>query len=221
MILLAIDTARENCAVGLSIDGVVVVSEQAIGKGHAEVLMPQIAALLAEAKLKPRDIGRIAVSVGPGSFTGLRVGISAARGLALAIGAPVIGVPSLRAHAFSAIEMRNAMGLPARPVLALMPARGEEFYAQAFDAGGTPTEPPSVSNAAAIAERLGTEDFDFAGGLIEGDGLPRPLHQRTAPDIRAVIALGLQLDPTDNPPRPLYVRPPDALPQTRNLIARR
>ncbi|MCX5494899.1 tRNA (adenosine(37)-N6)-threonylcarbamoyltransferase complex dimerization subunit type 1 TsaB [Kaistia dalseonensis] len=220
MILLAIDTARENCAVGLSIDGVVIVRERMIGKGHAEVLMPEIAALMAEADVKPTQIDRIAVSVGPGSFTGLRVGISAARGFGLVTGAPVIGISTLRAHACAARIERDRLGRPAKPILALMRARDDEFYMQAFNADAEPIEPPVVASLDSVVARVLEGGFDIAGAAIEHEGIAPPLHVRSAPDIRAVIALGLALDAAENPPRPLYVKPPDAQPQTRARIAR-
>jgi tRNA threonylcarbamoyladenosine biosynthesis protein TsaB len=220
MILLAIDTARQNCAVGLSIDGVVLLREQTIGKGHAEILMPQIEALFAEADITTARLDRIAVTVGPGSFTGLRVGISAARGLGLVTGAPVVGISTLQAHAASALAERTRNGLPARPILALMAARADEFYVQAFDADAQPAEAMHVLDAETVAARVRQEGFDLAGACIDFPDMPSPLIERTSPDIATVLALGLVLDPASHPPRPVYGRPPDAQPQLRGKIAR-
>lgn len=221
MILLAIDTALENCSVGLSIDGTLVLRQQTIGRGHAEVLMPEIAGLFAEAGVSPRDLDRIAVSVGPGSFTGLRVGIAAARGLALVGRRPVVGVSTLQAHAVSAVALRDRAA-PLRPILCMLPARGEEVYGQLFSADADPLEPAMAAPAAAFFERAAREGLDLAGAgaTLAGEGV-HPLHRLSAPDLAAVIALGLRLDPDANPPRPLYVRPPDAQPQTHARIARR
>ena len=101
MLLLAIDTAGPDCAVALARSGaggaeILVRASERIGRGHAERLMPMIeAALRRSASVDFADLDRIAVTTGPGSFTGVRVGIAAARGLALALDIPAVGVGSL------------------------------------------------------------------------------------------------------------------------------
>src|SRR3569833_864960 len=102
MLILAIDTALDHCAAAvLDSDAAVMRAQQSLPmkRGHAEALMPLIARVMKEAGLPFAALDRIAVTTGPGSFTGLRVGLSAARGIALAAGTPVVGVTTLTAYA--------------------------------------------------------------------------------------------------------------------------
>lgn len=219
MTLLAIDTALENCSVGLSAGGAVFLRAETIGKGHAERLMPEIAAVLAEAGITASDITRIAVSVGPGSFTGLRVGIAAARGLALVRRVPVVGVTTLLSHAALAVETRPSG--EDRPILALLPARGEELYGQLFTAALQPLDEAVLAPIGHFAAIAGESDADLAGaGASRLERPERVVHDRSAPDIATLLALGARLDPAGHPPKPLYIRPPDAKPQLHKGIAR-
>jgi tRNA threonylcarbamoyladenosine biosynthesis protein TsaB len=135
MICLALDTALDACSAALLRDGVVLAEEtRDIGRGHAEVLMAVVETVLDGARLGILDCDRFAVTVGPGSFTGIRVGLAAARGFAVAAGRPVVGVSTLEALAADA----GAAG----PVLAVIDARRDEVYAGLFgpthEAGGPP-----------------------------------------------------------------------------------
>jgi tRNA threonylcarbamoyladenosine biosynthesis protein TsaB len=218
MIRLAIDTALENCSVGLDVDGVVTVRERTIGRGHAEALMPLMAELFASVGVSPRALTGIAVSVGPGSFTGLRVGIAAARGLALVAKVPVIGVSTLQAQAFSATTDRPALD---RPILALLPARSDELFGQLFSKDAEPLEPAVAGDLAHFAGLARTHDAWLAGAGAEALAMPEwVVHLRSAPDIHALLALGARLNPADHPPNPLYVKPPDAAISLRGKIAR-
>lgn len=220
MTLLAIDTALENCSVGLEADGVVSLCAETIGKGHAERLMPMVAAILEEAGVAPAALSRIVVSVGPGSFTGLRVGISAARGLALVGRIPVVGVSTLESHAALAVRERGP-GIE-RPILALLPARGDELYGQLFSAALDPLGAPalgSIAHFGGLAEAAGA---DLAGaGAPRLERPERVIHDRSAPDIAMLLARGASLDPETHPPKPLYIKPPDAQPQLHKGIQRR
>ncbi|MCX5477858.1 tRNA (adenosine(37)-N6)-threonylcarbamoyltransferase complex dimerization subunit type 1 TsaB [Kaistia geumhonensis] len=218
MILLAIDTALENASVGLVAGDRRWTRVATIGRGHAEILMDAIAGLLAEAAVPPAALERIAVTVGPGSFTGLRVGIAAARGLALVRRIPVVGVPTLMIHAVHALAL---METP-RPVLALLPARGDELYGQAFDADCTALCPPSARSAADFVAEAAAGGFAVAGAgaTLLGEGV-EPVHRDSAPSIDTLLDLGARLDPDLWPPKPLYVKPPDAAPQAGARIARR
>ena len=120
MRLLAIDTALEACSVAL-LDGDTVAAQetQAMARGHAEALMPMLARLQENAAFYFAVIDRIAVTVGPGSFTGLRVGISAARGIALATAKPVVGITTLEALAAPLIA-----GDASSPVVSVIDAPG-------------------------------------------------------------------------------------------------
>src|SRR5262249_1100125 len=127
-----------------------IVARQTIemARGHAEALMPLVAELMRFAAAEFSDIDRIAVTVGPGSFTGLRVGIAAARGLALAAGQPAIGVTTLAA--FGAPHMGAGH---AATIVAAIDARHGQVYAETFDPDGTSIQAPRI---AAISELAGT-----------------------------------------------------------------
>ena len=102
MLILAIDTALDACAAAVldtASSKVIAQESQAMKRGHAEALMPLIARVMKESGVAFDALDRIAVTTGPGSFTGLRVGLSAARGIALAAGKPVVGVTTLTAYA--------------------------------------------------------------------------------------------------------------------------
>lgn len=134
MKILALDTAASYCAAAVYDAGRDVVLAQVsenIGKGHAEVLMDYVSRALAEAGVTIKDIDRVAVNIGPGSFTGVRIGVSAARGFALALGCPAIGVT-----AFEALADETLARVPGKPVTILLDAHRGEIYGQTFDANG-------------------------------------------------------------------------------------
>src|SRR6202166_4227803 len=110
MLILAIDTALDDCAAAvLDIDAgrLIARESQAMMRGHAEALMPLIARVIKEAAIAFTALDRIAVTTGPGSFTGLRVGLSAARGIALAPDKPVVGVTTLTAYAAPVVSTNS------------------------------------------------------------------------------------------------------------------
>jgi tRNA threonylcarbamoyl adenosine modification protein YeaZ len=221
MRLLAIDTALEACSVGV-VDGArEVLKSEVIGRGHAERLMGMIEAAMGEAGLAFAVLDRIAVTVGPGSFTGLRVGIAAARGLALVTGIPAIGIGTLSIHAETA---RDAIG--DAPVLAVLAAGRGEIYGQSFAADGTPEGPPAAAPAEDFARRIAANTLIAGSGaaalaeILGDEARARTVHERSAPDIAALCRLARAAAPTGEAPRPLYLRPPDAKPQTAGRIAR-
>ena len=104
-IILHIETATENCSVALSKGNQLIgIIEESKGLSHAEKLIPFIDQLLQNAKLKPSDLNAIAVSIGPGSYTGLRIGASTAKGLCYALDIPIITIPTLLSITIGAIE---------------------------------------------------------------------------------------------------------------------
>ena len=110
MLILAIDTALDACAAGvLDTDaGKLIAQEsQPMKRGHAEALMPLIARVMKESGIAFLSLDRIAVTTGPGSFTGLRVGLSAARGIALAANKPVVGLTTLTAYAAPVVSQNG------------------------------------------------------------------------------------------------------------------
>src|SRR2546429_7782510 len=134
MRVLAIDTALGACAAAVldSAAGAILASESlGMLRGHAEAVMPLIARVMDAARCEFADLDRIAVTVGPGSFTGLRVGISAARGIALAAAKPAIGLSTLAGFAAPLIADDDSM-----QVVAAIDARHEQVYLQVFGSGG-------------------------------------------------------------------------------------
>ncbi len=224
MRLLAIDTALANCSAAVlddsgGVDRLVVASEE-IGRGHAERLMDMIAAALGEAELGFADLDRIAVTVGPGSFTGVRVGVATARGLGLVLCKPVVGVTTLAALAY---EARAEQGCP---VAAVIDAKRGEVYGQLFE-DGAPVIGPVAERGEAFAVRVPDETVLIGSGAAvvaaaarEDGRVLKIAAEPVAPAAGAVARAGrAALDP-DRPPSPLYLRPPDAKPQTANRIAR-
>src|SRR5580700_7279910 len=134
MRVLAIDTALGACSAAVldtTYGGIVASESVAMARGHAEALVPLIARVMQASQFAIRDLDRIAVTTGPGSFTGLRVGIAAARGFGVAIGRPVVGVSTLSAYAAPFLGADAAS-----PVIAAIDARHGQVYLQVFAAGG-------------------------------------------------------------------------------------
>lgn len=197
-ITLAIDTAAPRLQLALlRADGVVDLSLDDIATGHAEILFDRLAVLLARNGLGHADVERIAVTTGPGSFTGLRIGLSAARGLGLARKLPVLGIPSLLAI---------SLGVTAGPVTVLLDARRGEAYFQAFSAPGVAeTEPMLLPIEEARAQvKAGTT-------LIETPFV----------DLAAMVRFAASADPLHFPPHAAYIRDADAKPQNAARIPRR
>ncbi len=222
MRLLAIDTSSEACAVGV-VDGVrAVMRSETVGRGHAERLMGMIEAALRESDLKPADLDCIAVTVGPGSFTGLRVGIAAARGLALAIGRPAVGIGTLAIHAEAA---RATAG--SHSVLAVLAAGRGELYGAVYAADGSEREAPRAATAQVLAALVGPgiviagSGADLVLAALPMDMKPVVAHRSASPDISALCRLAVLAPSPVAPPKPLYLRLPDAKPQDGARIARR
>lgn len=230
MIVLALDTATENCAVALAKTGngltVLARRAEAIGRGHAERLMPMIGEVLAEADLTYGDLERIAVTTGPGSFTGTRIGVAAARGLALSLAIPVVGVSVLDAMIEAARPASEGL------VVAALDARRGEIYAKAIRPGsGTTVLAAQVTTAAAVALAIagldgepvtltGSAAADVARMLGEAGIKADIAGQAASVDINTAAALAAQAE-GGSPPVPLYLRPPDAKPQTGMAVARK
>jgi tRNA threonylcarbamoyladenosine biosynthesis protein TsaB len=219
--VLAFDCAGARCAAGVAVDGALAASrEAAMQRGQAEVLVPMIGEVLAAAGLGFGDLDLIAVTVGPGSFTGLRIGIAAARGLALASGLPCIGVPS-----FAAV----AAGVPlacrdGRPLAVALESKRAELFLRCFAPDGSPLGP-----AALVAPDAAQAALPPGPILVAGGGAPRfaaALGGRAEvfagpalPDLADIARLAQESwRPGEEPalPRPLYLRAPDtSLPRAK------
>lgn len=223
MIVLAIDTARDACQVGVleSASERASVRRAAMQRGHAEALMPMIAEAMAAAGVAAGDIDRFAVTVGPGTFTGVRVGIAAVRGLALALGKPAVGISTLAALVATA-RVRGIAG----PLLVALDARRGAVYTQSFAGDDSPRSEPVAAPAAEVVAALPKDIVQAFGcgapACAEAAPAGRPLTVvgvDSAPRIEAVARLAC--DPPPTPPVPLYLRPPDAKPQHAAGLARR
>ncbi len=195
---LAIDTAAPRLQLALALpDGGIDMLVEDIAKGHAEILFDRIATLLARNDATYEDLQRIAVTTGPGSFTGLRIGLSAARGLGLARNIPVLGIPSLFAISLAA---------PTGPVAILIDARRGEAYFEIFPAPGTIGAGPSLL------------PIEKARAAVPADAT---LVETPFADIGAMARFAAGADPLAFPPHATYIRDADAKPQDAARIPRR
>lgn len=195
-VILAIDTAAPRLQLALCDGDRLDVLSEDMAQGQAERLFSALAELLARNGRTYADLTRIAVTTGPGSFTGLRIGLSAARGLGLALGIPVLGIPSL-----TAISLNRAAG----PLAVLLDARRDEAYFQRFAAPGVPIDLPLLLPMQEARRRVGAEDQVVETPFAE---------------IGAMARFAGALLPADYPPEAAYIRDADAKPQERFKVAR-
>lgn len=211
-IILAIDTAMAACSVAI-VDGdgqPMVRLSETMGRGQSERLAPMIGEALAQAGLAPRDLGLIAVTVGPGAFTGLRIGISAARAFATALRLPITGIVTL-----DAIGAAWHADHADRGVTVVLETKRSDYYARRYFKGQAQGEPAAV-NASLLAGMLQSRD------AIVGDGARRFATERPewqsavisgyeVADPLIVARLGLRQSLGNNlqPATPLYLREAD------------
>lgn len=227
MLILALDTALEACSVALhdlEADRTLVRLQERMARGHAEALIPMVERALDEAEVAISDVDAFAVTVGPGSFTGLRVGISAARGFGLATGKPVIGIPTLTVLAAPLLAQDDRV-----PVAAAIDARHGNVYLQMIGAAGRVLVTPRATSVKDAARSIANGPVRLVGSgarlLTEvwpsGERLPVEIQIETMPDPVWLARLAGVADPARSEPRPLYLRDADAKPQTAQRIARR
>ncbi len=227
MRVLAIDTALAACSAAVfdTEHGGLVASESLpMARGHAEALMPLLKRVMDQAGRGFSAIDRVAVTTGPGSFTGLRVGLAAARGIALAADKPAVGLSTL--SVFAAPHMATDDSFP---VVAAIDARHGHVYLQVFSAGGRTFSTPrlaSLSEAAAAAAEtpafiVGSAAQSVADALTDGAAPPVTVDTRLAPDIAWVARMGAVVPEGQSPPTPQYLRAADAQPQYAAQLPRR
>ena len=213
MIVLAFDTALAACSAALydtRLDKVLSARHALMAQGHAEALPGMIAGVMGEAGLAMSAIDRIAVTRGPGTFTGVRIGLATARGFALALERPAIGIGTLEAL---------AAAVPAggeRSVVSIIDARRGEVYLQIFAADGTPQDDPRLASIESAVEQI-PENARLVG---TGADLPAFAAFRTEiaqvpalPDAACFIRRAATMAPDAALLEPLYLRAPDAKPQ--------
>jgi len=212
MKVLGFDCACRGCAAAVLVDGEVAASRSTpMERGQAEALLPLIDGVLARAGLRLAGLDLIAVTVGPGGFTGVRIGLAAARGFALATGLPLVGVTSFAAVA-AAVPAAARAG---RTLVVALDSKRDELFLQAFTQSGA-LEPVMVApvDAAGLvpagplllagdaAARLAPE-FGERARMAAGDGLPDPV------DVARLGLAAWQPGMRPDLPRPFYMRAPD------------
>jgi len=221
MLILAIDTALDACAAAVldtEAGSLIARESEAMKRGHAEALMPMIGRVIAQSGVAFAALDRIAVTTGPGSFTGLRVGLSAARGIALAANKAVVGVTTLTAYAAPVVSQNGE-----HPVVAAIDARHDHVYLQVVNGNGSSLIRPRVApiDEALTAGQFGSPYLvgNAAGILAERwpshAAPPFKVDAQAAPDIAWVGWLGAAVNPDTAPPRPFYLRAPDAKPASK------
>jgi tRNA threonylcarbamoyladenosine biosynthesis protein TsaB len=212
MRILAFDCAGAGCAAALTADSRVLAAKEIVAeRGHAQLLIPMLSDLLDEAGLAFGDIDRFAVTTGPGSFTGIRVALAAAHGLALGTGKPIIGVTVFEAMAAATADVAGRL-------LVAIDSRRAELFVQMFDAQGAATAEPAMLPPEAVAGWAGPGALTLTGdaaalvaphlaGMIANP--PEAWAGRVDPAVVARLAEGR---PAGTPPGPFYLRAPDAVP---------
>ncbi len=220
--VLAFDTAAAACSVAV-IDGDTVLAHESeiCVRGHAERLVPMIQRVMRAAGMTFSDLDRLAATVGPGSFTGLRIGLACARSLALAADRPLVGITTLEAIAHATPEEARSD----RTVLIALETKRDDFYFQIFDASLVPLCEPSSGNAEALFDALPDGQL-----LIGGDSTEKVLALLGARakeatvsddtiycDAAVVARIAISREPLADPGQlvPLYLRPPDTTSPTK------
>jgi tRNA threonylcarbamoyladenosine biosynthesis protein TsaB len=231
MNILALDTSMGACSAAVLLaDGSaqrIVLCEERMARGHAEALMPMVAEVMAGAGLDFAALDLVAATLGPGSFTGVRIAIAAARGFALVTGARLWGTDSLTVMAKAALESGMAGG--DSPFTVAVDARGERLYFGLYDEDGRTLAGPLLIEAGEAAALLPGELVTAVGNgashLAEAAMLRGRLVDARLPDLQpnaaALAELALAADETLPTLRPLYLRPPDAKPQAAAAVVRR
>lgn len=226
MRILAIDTALAACAACVLASGEDVPAAHesiAMERGHAEALLPLVDRVVSSVAGGFASLDRVAVTVGPGTYTGLRVGISAARAIGLAAGIPVVGVTTLSALLAPLVGPEHR-----RLAAAAIDTRHGHVYFQAVAPGGR-----SIVAAGLLPIRDAVRLIGSGPVVLTGSGAPLVAAEAlacgvdatvydapVAPEVALVAKLGLVADPAHALPKPLYLRGPDARPQDHARIAR-
>jgi len=226
MRILAIDTccgAVSACVLDGGEAEAIVRRSEPMTRGHAEALAPLIEELMGLVEGGLGSLDRIAATAGPGSFTGIRIGLATARAMGLALEIPVLGVSTLVAFA------GPLLAGPAPGIIAsAIDARHGRVYLQLFEATGRPLLPPRIEGLREAARAIGAGPVWIAGSaarLLAAEAARigitvESVEDADFPDIVAVARIGLATDPRACPPRPVYLKPPDAQPATGEVVAR-
>ena len=215
MKVLGLDTSTSTASAAVLIDDAIAAegSADTAGGAASEALMPLVARVLERAGLAPRDLDAVAVGAGPGSFTGLRIGMATAKGIAFAAGIPLWAVSSLAALALGAVR-RGATGT----ILPVLDARRGEIYVGTFRDDLTPLAPEAVLAPSAVKSRA----VSYTAPLLVGDALAtyaselamigRQMAEPRTPGAVEVAMLALCGERVDvlTSGAPVYIRPSEA-----------
>ncbi len=224
MIILALDTASSTCAACLTRDGqngsriMLVEASEIIGTGHAERLMPMVREVMQQANVSFGEIGMIAVSIGPGSFTGVRTGLAAAKGFAQALNIPAIGISTLEAIAFEARPFAGS-----QPLRVVIDAKRGEVHAQDFAADGTPDSGPVLLSLQDASRGRGNRILVGNGASFVDAQAPSLLITASTASIKIFAEIAVVKgtnDTTSLTIMPLYLRGADAKPQSGFALER-
>jgi tRNA threonylcarbamoyl adenosine modification protein YeaZ len=231
MNILALDTSMGVCGAAVLLAGGdaqrIMLCEESMARGHAEALMPLVAEAMAGAGIGFADLDLITATLGPGSFTGVRIAIAAARGFALVTKARLWGTDTLTVMARVALTSGAVEG--GSPFAVAVDARGEMLYAGLYDGEGRKLSGPFLITADEMSALL-PHDLAVAvgsGAAHLADAARRHGRQVQAmrPDLQpsaaALAELALEANEALPTLRPLYLRPPDAKPQASMAVARR
>ncbi len=199
MLVLALDTSANFVSIALLNEtNVLAMSEEEMERGQAEALMPMIENVLQQAHKTMADIQAIAVTVGPGSFTGVRIGLAAARAFGLALNVPVYGVTCFEAWAF---------GL-ARACAVVLDSKRDDYFVQRFDEKGMPITQPAILSADALKEKMPFAAIG-TGALALSDEIGCEVIFKISPIAVAVGRIALSRMEKPLPPNPMYMRDAD------------
>ena len=219
MLILALDTTLAACSVALyDSDNEEVRGHECVRmqKGHAEALAGMAEQVASKAGVGFGQLDRIAVTTGPGTFTGVRIGLAMARGLGVALNIPVVGVSTLQAIAANVDDNPDQL-----PIAVVMDARREAVYVQMFSPLGEPLSDPHCMELDGISEQLPDDSMIVIGSGVDFVACERPNWQRSQaselPDARLIARIARELMPEDTLPVPLYLRPADAKPQESQI----
>lgn len=209
MYILGVDTTQAACSAAIydtSSQRICARIWQEMPRGHAEALPGMLTDVLKQADLSFSDIGKLATTIGPGSFSGVRIGLAAARGFALALDLPLVGINSLEAIAAGVENFQDKI------IMAACDARRGEIYVQIF-ANGQPTSPPQLLNideACSLASETGAEIVGTASEML--GQLNNDLTLSAAPALpdAAIISQLASDRASQGPVQPLYLRKADA-----------
>ncbi len=216
--ILAIDTSGPICSAAFLDSGsgqIIVQRSDDIGRGHAELLLPMIDELMESKNLKWNDVEAVGCSTGPGSFTGLRVGLAAAKGIAFARSCPCIGISVFEAFARKASQ----------PVCVVLNAKRNEFWLQNFNESEDGATDAKAVSTERVLDYIPSHIEDLAGsGAIDvqrKDARFRVLTDAVSPPIETIAQLTNERrsNPTQFRAKPLYLRAPDAKPQAGLVFA--